>query len=73
MEAFYAQFEHTSKPMKPHEHAGAEIIYVISGQLVISFDGEETLLEEGDSIIRTPAFATVIGAKARRSARPSLF
>ncbi len=50
MEAFYAQFQHTLTPMKPHMHAGAEIIYVISGQLVISFDGEETLLEEGDSI-----------------------
>lgn len=56
MEAFYAQFQHTLTPMKPHEHSGAEIIYVISGQLVISFNGEETLLEEGDSIYFDSAF-----------------
>ena len=50
MEAFYAQFEHSPKPMKPHVHPGAEIIYIIGGQLVVSFDGEDTLLEEGDSM-----------------------
>ena len=50
MEAFYAQFENSPKPMKPHSHPGAEIIYVMSGQLVVSFEGEDRLLEEGDSM-----------------------
>ena len=50
MEAYYAEFEGSSKPTEPHEHKGAEIIYVISGQLVVSIAGEETILSEGDSM-----------------------
>jgi transcriptional regulator with XRE-family HTH domain len=50
MEAFYAEFENSPRPMQPHSHPGAEIIYVVSGQLVVSFDGGNTLLEEGDSM-----------------------
>ena len=50
MEAYYAEFEAQSGSTEPHRHLGAEIIYVISGQLVVSFDGEDTLLSEGDSM-----------------------
>ena len=50
MEAFYAVFEQRTEPMQPHNHPGAEIIYVISGQLTVAFDDEDTLLEEGDAI-----------------------
>lgn len=50
MEAFYAEFEPRSGPPVPHTHPGAEIIYVISGQLLLNVDGEEALLGEGDSI-----------------------
>src|SRR5918994_548301 len=49
MEAYYAEFEAQSGSTEPHRHPGAEIIYVINGQLVVSFDGEDTLLSEGDS------------------------
>jgi transcriptional regulator with XRE-family HTH domain len=29
MEAYYAEFKAHAKPMEPHKHAGAELIYVI--------------------------------------------
>lgn len=50
MEAYYAEFEARAKPAEPHKHAGAEIIYVISGQLVVNIDGDDTMLGEGDSV-----------------------
>jgi transcriptional regulator with XRE-family HTH domain len=50
MEAYYAEFEAHSKPAMPHQHAGAEIIYVIGGQLVVNVDDGDTMLGEGDSM-----------------------
>ena len=50
MEAYYAEFEPHSEATEPHEHPGAEIIYVISGQLAVNIDGADTLLDEGDSM-----------------------
>lgn len=50
IDAFYAEFEPTSEPTEPHAHAGAEIIYVIDGQLIVTIDGNDAVLNEGDSI-----------------------
>jgi transcriptional regulator with XRE-family HTH domain len=50
MESFYAEFPVRSKPSRPHQHGRAEFIYVIEGQLVVSIDGAETVLEAGDAI-----------------------
>ena len=50
MEAYYAEFKAHAKPMEPHKHAGAEVIYVITGQLVVTIDGDDTMLSEGDSM-----------------------
>jgi quercetin dioxygenase-like cupin family protein len=50
MEAYYTEFEPHSGATEPHKHSGAEIIYVISGQLAVNVDGEDTLLAEGDSM-----------------------
>lgn len=50
MEAFYAEFQAASAPTDPHTHPGAEIIYVIEGELIVSIDGSETVLGQGDSI-----------------------
>ena len=47
MEAFFAEFPMQSKPSAPHQHDGAELIYVIKGQLVVNIDGEEFVLEDG--------------------------
>jgi transcriptional regulator with XRE-family HTH domain len=50
MEAFYAEFPTHAKPSAPHKHRGAELIYVIRGQLSVSVDGDETILGEGDAM-----------------------
>jgi len=57
MEAYYAEFESQSEPTEPHKHAGAEIIYVIRGQLVVSIDGGDTTLDEGDSMYFDSGYA----------------
>lgn len=49
MEAYYAEFHAVDMP-QPHAHEGAEMIYVISGTLVLGIDGKETELGEGDAI-----------------------
>ena len=50
MEAYYAEFDGPPEPTEQHKHAGAEIIYVIKGQLIVTIQGEDTMLEEGDSM-----------------------
>jgi transcriptional regulator with XRE-family HTH domain len=50
MEAYYAEFVGQPEPTESHKHEGAEIVYVLSGQLVVTIEGEDTTLEEGDSM-----------------------
>ena len=50
MEAYYVEFEPYSGQAARHNHAGAELIYVIGGQLIVNVDEEDTLLAEGDSM-----------------------
>lgn len=50
MGAYYAQFETAGEGSEPHTHVGAEIIDVISGQLILTIDDNETVLDEPDSI-----------------------
>ena len=50
MEAYYAEFDGQPEPTEPHTHEGAEIIYVMRGQLIVSIKGEDTMLEEGNSM-----------------------
>ena len=50
MEAFYAEFPVQSKPSEPHQHGGAELIYVIKGKLAVNVDGDDIVLEEGDAM-----------------------
>ncbi len=57
MEAFYAEFEPRSESPVPHSHPGAEVIFVISGQLALNVDGEDALLGEGDSIYFDSGFS----------------
>ena len=56
MEAYYAEFEPHSGATEPHKHSGAEIIYVISGQLAVNVDGEDALLAEGNSMYFNSGF-----------------
>lgn len=50
MEAYLAEFETESGTTEPHEHDGAEIIYVISGALTLNVADEDIELSEGDSV-----------------------
>jgi transcriptional regulator with XRE-family HTH domain len=50
MDAFFATFESGAPATEPHIHSGAEVIYVVSGALDVSIDGENTTLSQGDSI-----------------------
>lgn len=40
----------TGTPFAPHVHPGAEVLYVLRGQVLINYDGEDHLLNEGDSM-----------------------
>jgi len=51
LNAYLAEFEPAGQAgATVHEHDGAEFVYVIEGSLGLWHDGEETRLEEGDSI-----------------------
>jgi transcriptional regulator with XRE-family HTH domain len=50
MNAFLAEFSLQSKPSQPHQHEGAELIYVIKGELVVNVDGADVALNEGDAM-----------------------
>ena len=50
MEAFYAEFPVPSNPSAPHQHGGAELVYVIKGKLAVNVDGDDVVLEEGDAM-----------------------
>ncbi len=50
IEAYYALFEPHSPAAEPHRHTGAEIIYVIEGELAVKLEADETILGQGDSM-----------------------
>ena len=39
----------------PHQHEGAEFLHVLAGVLIVHFDGEDRVLETGDSAYFDPA------------------
>jgi transcriptional regulator with XRE-family HTH domain len=50
LNGYYAEIEAEEEPSEPHEHPGAEIIYVLRGELVVNLEGEDFALGEGDSM-----------------------
>jgi transcriptional regulator with XRE-family HTH domain len=50
IDIYYADFLEASKPSAPHQHAGAEFLYVLQGQLIVSVDGRDVVLDEGDAV-----------------------
>ena len=50
MGSFLAEFPIQSKPSEPHQHEGAELLYVIRGQLAVNIDGEDFVLDTGDAM-----------------------
>lgn len=51
LQAYLAEFPASeSAPSQEHFHDGAEFLFVLSGQLVVTYQGEDNTLEEGDSV-----------------------
>jgi transcriptional regulator with XRE-family HTH domain len=50
LNGYYVEIETEDEPSEPHEHPGAEIIYVLRGELVVNLEGEDVTLGEGDSM-----------------------
>jgi len=50
LNGYYVEIEAEDEPSEPHEHPGAEIIYVLCGELVVCLEGEDYTLAEGDSM-----------------------
>jgi transcriptional regulator with XRE-family HTH domain len=50
LQAFYAEFPTPSKASELHQHEGAELIYVLKGQLVVSIASDDVILNEGDAM-----------------------
>ncbi|MGC1178876.1 MAG: cupin domain-containing protein [Methyloceanibacter sp.] len=60
------------KPSEPHQHEGAEIIYVVTGQIVVNIDGDDTMLGEGDSMYFDSGFPHSYRRHGRVPAQQSL-
>ena len=50
LNGYYVEIESEDEPSEPHEHPGAEVIYVLRGELVVNLEGEDFALGEGDSM-----------------------
>jgi transcriptional regulator with XRE-family HTH domain len=51
LSAFYAEFEPVPpEKVRPHQHPGVELLYMISGKLELSIGSDLHVLEEGDAI-----------------------
>jgi len=50
LNGYYVEIESEEEPSEPHEHPGAEVIYVLRGELVVNLEGEDFPLGEGDSM-----------------------
>jgi transcriptional regulator with XRE-family HTH domain len=75
IESYYAEFPLRAKPSELHRHEGAELIYVLKGQLAVRVEQQNTVLDEGDAMYfdsgiahsyrrhgRTPCAAIVVVA-----------
>lgn len=56
MDAYLATFEPGAEATAPHRHTGGELIYVVRGRLLLSFENEAVELHEGDSTYFDPSF-----------------
>jgi len=50
LNGYYVEIESEDERSELHEHPGAEIIYVMRGELVVNLEGEDFTLGEGDSM-----------------------
>jgi transcriptional regulator with XRE-family HTH domain len=51
LNAFYAEFEPVpAEKVRPHQHPGVELLYMINGKLELSIGSDLHVLDEGDAI-----------------------
>jgi transcriptional regulator with XRE-family HTH domain len=50
MEGYLAEFPPGAKPSDAHSHAGVELIYVITGELIVTIEDSDIALSAGDSM-----------------------
>ncbi|HSK08712.1 MAG TPA: cupin domain-containing protein [Vicinamibacterales bacterium] len=56
LNAYFVEFHPVAaSDAPPHQHEGAEVLYVIQGKVVITIGGEEYVLGAGDSIYFDPS------------------
>jgi quercetin dioxygenase-like cupin family protein/DNA-binding XRE family transcriptional regulator len=56
LNAYFVQFEAAgAEQAEPHQHDGAEIVFVISGTLAVTVGSDDHVLQEGDSIYFDPS------------------
>lgn len=68
IEAYYADFPTGGEASLPHRHTGAELIYVLKGELAVDVGGAVALLEEGDAMYFDPSVAHSYCQKGRTAA-----
>ena len=64
MDAYLAEFQSQSSP---HAHAGPEFIYAMSGQVVVTVDGSDSRLEQGDAMYFNSSFPHSFTARRVRA------
>jgi len=65
---YYAEFPAGGDPSEPHEHDGAELITVLSGELAVDVGGEETVLKAGDAMYFDSSVPHTYAGKGRKDA-----
>jgi transcriptional regulator with XRE-family HTH domain len=56
LNSYFVRFDAVgAEPAEPHQHDGAEIVFVISGTLAVTVGSDEHVLHEGDSIYFDPS------------------
>ncbi|MDJ0513477.1 MAG: cupin domain-containing protein [Methyloceanibacter sp.] len=69
MDAYLATFELGASATAAHRHSGGELIYVIRGTMVLSFEDDEIVLHEGDSTYFDPSFPHSYSQKGKQPCR----
>ena len=51
LNSYYADFQTVAREkLKPHSHAGVELLYIVSGTLILTIGSDQYKLHEGDAI-----------------------
>ena len=71
MEAYLAEFPPGGQPSAPHRHDGAEVIYVVRGEVVVTVEDDPVALGEGDAMYFDSSVDHSYAQKGKRPPRRS--